>query len=122
MPGIGVPAAAVFLAQTLGKTFDTGAQLTSYAELAPLTGRSGSSIRGEFPARAGNKRLTNALFQSAWGASCHDPLSRAYYEQKLAKGKHHNAAFMCLARRRLNVMYAMIKNRTLDEPPAPETA
>ena len=26
MPGIGVPAAAVFLAETLGKTFTTGAQ------------------------------------------------------------------------------------------------
>ena len=28
MPGIGVPAAAVFLAETLGKTFTTGAQLS----------------------------------------------------------------------------------------------
>ena len=47
MPGIGVPAAAVFLAETLGKTFDTGAQLASYAGLAPVTRRCGSSIRGE---------------------------------------------------------------------------
>ena len=35
------------LAETLGKTFDTGAQLASYAGLAPVTRRSGSSIRGE---------------------------------------------------------------------------
>ena len=47
MPGIGVRTAAVFLAETLGKTFDTGAQLASYAGLAPVTRRSGSSIRGE---------------------------------------------------------------------------
>ena len=30
MPGIGVPAAAVFLADTLGKTFATGAHLASH--------------------------------------------------------------------------------------------
>ena len=35
------------LAETLGKTFDTGAQLASYAGLAPVTRRSGSSIRSE---------------------------------------------------------------------------
>ena len=44
MPGIGVRTAAVFLAETLGKTFDTGAHLASYAGLAPVTRRSGSSI------------------------------------------------------------------------------
>ena len=47
VPGIGVPAAAVFLAETLGRTPATGAQLASYAGLAPVTRRSGSSIRGE---------------------------------------------------------------------------
>ena len=47
MPGIGVRTAAVFLAETLGKTFDTGAQLASYSGLAPVTRRTGSSIRGE---------------------------------------------------------------------------
>ena len=35
------------LAETLGKTFDTGAQLASYAGLAPVTRRCGSSIRSE---------------------------------------------------------------------------
>ena len=47
MPGIGVRTAAVFLAEPLSKTFDTGAQLASYDGLAPVTHRSGSSIRGE---------------------------------------------------------------------------
>lgn len=47
VPGIGVPAAAVLLAETLGRTFDTGAQPASYAGLAPVTRRSGSPIRGE---------------------------------------------------------------------------
>ena len=65
MPGIGVRTAAVFLAETLGKTFDTGAHLASYAGLAPVTRRSGSSIRGEHVSHGGNKRLKRAMFASA---------------------------------------------------------
>jgi len=68
MPGIGVPAAAVLLAETLGKTFTTGAQLASYAGLAPVTRRSGSSIKGEHVSHAGNKRLKRAMFGSAFAS------------------------------------------------------
>ena len=68
MPGIGVRTAAVFLAETLGKTFDTGAQLASYAGLAPVTRRSGSSIRGEHVSHSSNKRLKRAMFLSAFAS------------------------------------------------------
>ena len=51
----------MFLAETLGKTFETGAQLASYAGLAPVTRRSGSSIRGEHVSHAGNKRLNKSF-------------------------------------------------------------
>jgi hypothetical protein len=78
--------------------------------------RSGTSIRGEFPARSGNKDLKNALFRSAWIASCHDPVSRAYYDRKRAEGKKHNAAVICLARRRCDVIRAMLKHGTFYEP------
>ena len=62
-----------------------------------MTRRSGSSIRGDFSARAGNKRLKDAMLFSAWVASNYDPESRAYYQRKRAEGKKHNAAIMCLA-------------------------
>lgn len=60
------------------------------------------------------------MFRSAWIASnCHEP-SRRYYQRKRAEGKKHNAAVMCLARRRSNVIYAMLTNREFyREPPAP---
>lgn len=86
MPGVGVGTAAVFLAETLGKTFDTGAQLASYAGLTPVTRRSGSSIRGERVCRTGNKRLKHAMFLSAF-ASLRDPVSRTYYQRKRDQGK-----------------------------------
>ena len=79
-----------------GSAFPTPGHLAAYAGLAPVTRRSGSSIRGEHPSRAGNKHLKRALFLSAF-AALHDPDSRAYYDRKRAAGKKHNAAIICLA-------------------------
>ncbi|AER69488.1 Hypothetical protein Cp106_1429 [Corynebacterium pseudotuberculosis 1/06-A] len=81
-------------------------------------------VRGEFPARSGNKRLKNALFYSAFAAiRSHEP-SRQYYERKRAEGKRHNAAVICLARRRCNVIYAILKNKEFfrEIPPRPAAA
>ena len=87
MPGIGVRTAAVFLAETLGKTFDTGAQLASYSGLAPVTRRSGSSIRGEHVSHGGNKRLKRAMFLSAFASLRSAPASRVYYQRKRDQDK-----------------------------------
>lgn len=123
MPGVGVKTATqILLAAGDFSAFRTPGHLAAYAGIAPVTRRSGTSIRGEFPARAGNKRLKNALFHSAWVASCHDPVSRDYYERKRAEGKRHNAAVMCLARRRLNVMFAMVKHGVFYEAKTPAAA
>ncbi|WGH85315.1 IS110 family transposase [Auritidibacter ignavus] len=62
--------------------FPSPAHLSAGAGIAPVTRRTGTSTRGEFPAGAGNKQLKNTLFRTAWNASCHDPLSKAYYERK----------------------------------------
>ena len=70
MPGIGIKTAAQILLNIGdGSAFETPGHLAAYAGIAPVTRRSGTSIRGEFPARSGNKRLKNARFYSAWVAS-----------------------------------------------------
>lgn len=122
MPGIGIKTAAqILLSVGDASGFASASHLAAYAGIAPVTRRSGTSIRGEFPARAGNKRLKNALFYSAWIASTRDPVSKAYYERKRAEGKRHNAAILCLARRRCNVIYAMLRNGAFYDPPRPTT-
>ena len=122
MPGIGIKTAAqILLAIGDGTGFETAGHLAAYAGIAPITRRSGTSIRGEFPARSGNKRLKNALFYSAWIASNRDPISKAYYDRKRAEGKRHNAAVICLARRRCNVIFAMLRNGTYYQPPTAPT-
>ena len=73
MPGVGVRTAARILVE-IGdaSSFPSAGHLAAYAGLAPVTRRSGSSIKGEHPARGGNKRLKNALFLSAF-AALHEP-------------------------------------------------
>ena len=122
MPGVGVRTAARILVEVGDAgSFPTAGHLAAYAGLAPVTRRSGSSIKGEHPARGGNKRLKNALFLSAF-AALHDPESRAYYDRKRAQGKKHNAAIVCLARRRIDVLYAMLRDGTYYQQKLPQTA
>ncbi|ROO59787.1 transposase IS116/IS110/IS902 family protein [Micromonospora sp. Llam0] len=121
MPGIGVRTAARILLEVGdGSSFPTAGHLAAYAGLAPVTRRSGTSIRGEHPPKGGNKQLKRAFFLSAFAALA-DPLSRAYYDRKRAEGKKHNAALICLARRRVDVLHAMLRTQRPYQPtPADE--
>jgi hypothetical protein len=58
----------------------------------PVTRSSGSSIKGEHPARTGNRKLKRVLPR---------------------RGQKHNAALICLARHRCDVLYAMLRNKDL---------
>lgn len=115
MPGVGVRTAARLLTEVTTKTFPTAGHLAAYAGLAPVTRRSGTSIRGEHPSRRGNKILRRTLFLSAF-AALRDPESRAYCDRKIAQGKRHNQALIALARRRSDVLFAMLRDGTLYQP------
>lgn len=116
MPGVAVRTGARILAEVGdASAFPTAAHLASYAGLTPTTRRSGTSIRGEGPPRGGNKSLKRALFLASF-ASLSSPESRAYYDRKRAENKRHNAALICLTRRRVDVLHAMLKHRTLYQP------
>ncbi|GIF05111.1 hypothetical protein Asi03nite_26490 [Actinoplanes siamensis] len=104
------PGLATLLELGDGNSFATPGHLAAYAGLAPVTRRSGSTIRGEHPARGGNKQLKRAFFLAAFAALA-DPVSRAYYDRKRAQGKRHNAALICLARRRCDVLFAMLRDK-----------
>lgn len=96
--------------------FANGSRLASYAGLSPTDWRSGSSINGAFQHRGGNHRLKNAMFIAAFVATQHDPDARAYYQRKRAEGKKHNAAVICVARRRCNLIHAMLTTATPYDP------
>ncbi|OYQ09220.1 IS110 family transposase [Ralstonia solanacearum K60] len=115
MPGVGVRTAARLLTEVAHKAFASAAHLAAYAGLAPVTRRSGSSIRGEHPSRRGNKVLKRTLFLSAF-AALRDPISHAYYTRKIQQGKRHNQALIALARRRCDVLFAMLRDGTFYQP------
>jgi transposase len=96
--------------------FETGSRLASYAGLAPTDWRSGKSINGSFQHRGGNHQLKNAMFIAAFVATRFDPDAKAYYQRKRDEGKRHNAAVICVARRRCDLVLAMLKNQTPYDP------
>jgi transposase len=92
--------------------FADGGRLAAYAGFAPVDRRSGTSINSASRSRSGNHRLKDAMFIAAFVASQHDPHAKAYYQRKRAEGKKHNAAIICLARRRCDIILAMLKTAT----------
>lgn len=122
LPGFGPRTGARTLAE-IGNPyrFKNGSRLAAYAGLAPVNHRSGRSINRTSQHRGGNHRLKNAMFLAAFVASQHDPTAKAYYQRKRTEGKHHNAAVICVARRRCDLILAMLKNQTPYNPTHPNS-
>ena len=113
LPGFGVRLGAELLVELgeLGR-FADAAHLAAYAGLAPVSRDSGKYVGHRHRARGGNKRLKNVLYHAAFVAARCDPRCRSFYERKRAEGKHHHQAIIALARRRTDVIYAMLKDDT----------
>jgi len=110
MPGVGPATAAALVLYADPAMFCDQDHLASYAGLAGRTCQSGTSIHHQTPTRACNHALKNALYLSAFASLRPDPAARAYYDQKRAQGKTHPAALTALARKRLKIMYAIIRD------------
>ncbi|NIH70446.1 transposase [Auritidibacter ignavus] len=85
MPGVGIRTPARILTEVVGKDFKSAADLAAYAGIAPVTGQSGTSTRGQAPCRRGHKVLKRALFLFAFASIKDDPASRAYYDKNAPK-------------------------------------
>lgn len=111
LPGMGATLTAEFLAVAGGITrFTTGDQLASAAGLAPVLQQSGK-MHYLRRATTGDKTLKRVFYQSAFCALQRDPASRAFYDRKRSEGKRHHQALIALARRRINVLHAILRTR-----------
>lgn len=90
--------------------FDSAANLAAYAGLAPRVRQSGKTVHSATKPRGGNRRLKRVLILSASKSILFCDESRDYYDRKRAEGRTYNSAVTALARRRLNVMYAMLRD------------
>jgi hypothetical protein len=59
----------------------------------------------------GNRGLKRVFYQSAF-CSLEHPDSKAFYDRKRREGKHHHQAVIALARRRVDVLWAVLRTRT----------
>lgn len=119
LPGMGAILTAEFIAAVgdIGR-FTGGDSLAAAAGLAPVLSQSGR-MRHSRRATGGDKALKRVFYQSAFCALRRHPTSRAFYDRKRAEGKRHHQALIALARRRANVLYAILRDRRPYEAPPP---
>ena len=117
LPGMGPRLGAEFLA-TVGEpsAFESAGHLAAYAGLVPAAHDSGKRSGNRRRMRGGNKRLKMALYQSAFSCLRHHGASRAFYDRKRAEGKKHRQAVVALARRRVDVLWAMMRDGKRFDP------
>ncbi|WP_419679497.1 IS110 family transposase [Mycobacterium avium] len=124
MPGFGVILGAEFIAATGGdmSAFDSANRLAGVSGLAPVPRDSGRISGNLKRPRRYNRRLLRACYLSSQIAIRTDIASRTYYDRKRTEGKTHTQAVLALARRRLNVLWAMLRDHRIYQPTAPNAA
>ncbi|MDT0470207.1 IS110 family RNA-guided transposase [Streptomyces gibsoniae] len=112
MPGIGTMLGAEFIAATGGDVaaFGTPDRLAGVAGLAPVPRDSGKISGNLRRPRRYSRRLLRMFYLSAQAALTCCPESKRFYRRKRDEGKSHKQAVLALARRRLNVLWALIRD------------
>ena len=85
-------------------------ELASYCGVAPRDRRSGSSIRSTSPQHGGNRQLKNLLIFSCNSLIGTDNRFGRYYGECRARGMRHSKALKAVARKRLKVIYAIMRD------------
>lgn len=123
MPGMGPKLGAEFLVAIGGSMqgFPTADRLAAFGGVAPAPHDSGKTSGNLRRPQRYHRRLQRVFYTSALVSSWSDPNSKRFYDRKRAEGKSHVQAVLALARRRVNVLWALIrdKRRYQVAPPAP---
>jgi transposase len=116
LPGMGPLLGAEFLV-VVGdlSAFESAERLAAYAGLVPAAHDSGKRVGNHKRMRGGNKVLKRVFYQSAFSSLRASAESRTFYDRKRAEGKRHTQALIALARRRINVLWAMLRDGTTFE-------
>jgi transposase len=119
MPGFGAILGATLLV-TAGDlaAFPSAGHLAAAAGLVPVPNDSGRRTGNLHKPRRYSRLLRHVLYLSAQTSMMRDGPSRDYYLKKRAHGRTHNQAVIALARRRLDVLWALLRdNRTYAATP-----
>ncbi|MFD9196610.1 IS110 family transposase [Streptomyces phaeochromogenes] len=124
MPGIGTLLGAEFLVAIGGDlaAFPTPDRLAAFAGVAPAPRDSGKTSGNLHRPQRYHRRLQRVFYASALFSIQRDPNSRVFYDRKRAEGKRHVQAVIALARRRVNVLWALIRDRRCYQVAPPVTS
>ena len=99
----------------------------SIAGIAPINLSSAGKGKGK-ASKQGNRRLQATLYflaiqmiQVSTKGKPRNPIFRDYYDRKLAEGKNAKLVLVSIARRLVNIIYGMLKNKTEYRLPSLET-
>ncbi|RSO09252.1 IS110 family transposase [Streptomyces sp. WAC 06783] len=123
LPGMGPILGAEFvaIAGDLSSYRDAG-RLAAHAGLAPVPRDSGRRTGNLHRPKRYDRRLRWVFYLSAQSAMQHPGPSRDFYLRKRAEGLRHVQAILALARRRVDVLWAMLRDHrpyVPTPPPAP---
>jgi transposase len=127
LPGMGPILGAEFLAITTGDlaAFGTPARLATYAGLAPVPHDSGRRTGVRHRPHRYHRRLRYVFYMAAFSSLKTPGPSRVFYDRKRAERQRHTKATIALARRLVDVLWALLRDNrafTADPPNSPATA
>jgi transposase len=120
LPGMGSLLAAEFLAAVGDlSSFPDAGHLAAYAGLAPVPRDSGRRTGNLHPPKRYHRSLRRVFYLSALSSLSAPGPNRDYYQRKRAQGRKHQPALMALARRRVDVLWALLRDNRCFELAAP---
>ena len=110
VPGVGPKTAAALVTLVDVSMFRSHDELAAYTGLAPCNRQSGTSLNSSSPSRGGNRTLKNLLIYSCTSLVGTRSRFGRYYDACRARGMRHNKALKAVARKRLKVIYAVMRD------------
>jgi transposase len=119
MPGFGpVLGASLLVAAGDLTAFPTAGHLAAAAGLVPVPNDSGRRVGNLHKPRRYSRPLRHAFYLSAQTSMMRAGPNRDYYLKKRNQGRTHSQAVIALARRRIDVLWALLRdNRTWSTTP-----
>jgi transposase len=122
LPGMGPILGAQFLVATDGRpleAFVSSGRLASYAGLVPVPKDSGRVTGNNRRPKRYNRPLRNVFYMMALSSLRADGPSKTFYQRKRGENKLHTQALLALARRMVDVLWALLRDNREFSPLPP---
>jgi transposase len=112
IPGVGDKTLAAVLSYlgANGYSFSSSTKAVGYVGYFPKIYQSGQTQRDNTICKRGPKLLRWALYMAAVASLKHNPEMRTLYHRKISQGKTEKQALICVGKKLLQVMLAMLRS------------